>query len=176
MEKKGLIELWELIDMPVIIAAGWIVLNFIVPINSIIPNNIVSGIINWVVSIGIFGLIGYNCAKQKKELAVKAGALAGAIIGLLGAIVGFLQYYIFPDRFLAMMGQAAGNISRETMMSWAKIGLFIGLVTGPLFSAIFGLIIAFISYKIFEKTLKNDKNEGHENAAEHKEHKQKKHN
>lgn len=149
-------EMWEIIEMPVIVLVAWSLITFIIPIQDLIGNNIVYGIISWCVTIVLFGWVGYNVVQSKHEIsAPKAGAIAGAISGFIGGVIALITYFVNPQFYALQIEQAiAQGAPEETIRIGIQIGLFIGLIIGPVISAVIGAVITWISSLVFKKKKK----------------------
>ena len=147
-------DYWKIIKLPVYIIVGWSVLSFIMSIISYdLYSNIFSSGAGFVLMLAIFGFIGWTAVKDYKgtvKIGAWSGALAGAITGFVGAIISILMFYIVPDVILAAAAQAGADPSQ--IQGFMAIGIYIGLVTGPLFSGLIGALLstiaAFIATKI----------------------------
>lgn len=150
---KEFSDYWKIIKVPTYILIAWSILGFIISIISFsLYATIFSPLASWLLTIAVFGFIGWTAIKDHKEttkIAVWSGALAGIISGFIGAILGILMFYLVPEIVQAAITQAGANAA--AVESFMAIGIYIGLITGPLFSAIIGAIISAISALIAKK-------------------------
>jgi len=146
-------EYWEIIKIPTYILIAWGVLAFIISIISFsLYVTIFSPLSSWLLTIIIFGFIGWTTIKDHKQtvrIAAWSGALAGIISGFIGAILGILMFYFVPQVIQAAIAQSGAN--PELIQDFMKMGIYIGLVTGPLFSGLIGAAISAISALISKK-------------------------
>jgi len=150
---KEFAEYWKIIRIPTYILIAWGILSFIISIVSFsLYATIFSPLASWVLTIAVFGFIGWTSIKdhnQTTKIAAWSGALAGIISGFIGAIIGILMFYFVPSVIQAALAQAGTNAA--AVEGFLKIGIYIGLVTGPLFSGIIGAIISIIAALIAKK-------------------------
>ncbi len=154
--EKEFSDYWKIIKIPTLILIGWSVLGFIISVVSFsLYATIFSPLAGWLLTIIIFGFIGWTVIKDHKEgvkIAAWAGALSGAISGFVGASISILMFYLVPEIIEAAMqqvAQAGGDIA--AVQSFMAIGVFIGLITGPLVYAIIAAIISTIAALIAKK-------------------------
>ncbi len=146
-------EYWNTIKMPAYVLIAWSILALIISMISFsIYVTIFSPIASWLLTIVIFGFIGWTAVKdhnQSIKTAAWSGALTGIISGFVGAIIGILMFYLVPQVIQAAIAQAGNSAAIEDFM---KIGIYIGLITGPLFSGLIGAALSAISALIAKKT------------------------
>jgi len=146
-------DYWEIIKIPAYILIAWSILGLIISIISFsLYVTIFSSLASWLLTIAVFGFIGWTTIKDHKEtikIAVWSGALAGIISGFIGAILGIIMFYLVPEVIQAAIAQAGANAA--AVESFIAIGIYIGLITGPLFSAIIGAIISAIAALIAKR-------------------------
>jgi len=151
-DKKNFKYYWNFIDVPVIVLIVWTAITLVFPLKDYIPG-LAFSVISWAITILVFAYIGYVVIREKSNTtknAAKAGAWAGAITGLGGAILTIAAYYISPGIFNETLQQMLkGGLDTNSAQLFLKIGIFSGLVTGPLISALIGALIAWISSLIF---------------------------
>ena len=154
-EKVKQDHLWDIIKLPIFVLALFSILTSFLP--STIYNlqkNILS-FLSILISLGAFGYIGYRAVKIKNEtkFALKAGAYAGAIIGFIGAVLGLILIYIFPDRVTDVISQVASTSKLEYgfVKSLMAITAWVNLILGPVFNGLVGAVFSWISALIFKK-------------------------
>lgn len=153
---KEFSDYWKIIKIPTLILIAFGVLGFIISIISFsLYTSIFSAASGWILTIAIFGFIGWSAVKDHKEnikIAAWAGALSGAISGFVGAIISILMFYLTPEVIEAVLQQAAqAGTDAAAIQGFMAIGIFIGLITGPLFSGIIAAIISTIAALIAKK-------------------------
>lgn len=155
--EKDFSEYWKIIKIPTYVLIGWSVFSFIVSILSFsLYQTIFTPIASWILTIAVFGFIGWTAVKDHKQgvrIAAWAAALSGAIAGFIGAILGILMFYFVPDVIQAAITQATqAGVDAAAVQGFMSIGVYFGLITGPLISAIIGAaiaaVVAFISKKM----------------------------
>jgi len=151
--KKTFSEIWDIIDVSVFILVIYSLLELIFSISSYINNLFPSWILSYAITIFAFGLIGYKAVKkEKKPTPGKYGAYAGLITGFIGAILGIISFYAFPERFVATIQVAVQQgADPATVQTFMKIGLYASLIISPAINAAIGALIAWISGLIFKK-------------------------
>jgi len=151
--KKEFSDYWKIIKIPTYIMIAWSILGFILSIVSFsLYSMIFSAMAGWILVIAVFGFIGWTAVKDHNEgvkIAAWSGALSGVIAGFIGAVIAILMFYIAPDVILQQAASTGVDISQ--LQSFMQIGLFIGLVTGPLLNGIIGAIISSIAGFIGKK-------------------------
>ncbi len=144
---------WEFIDVPVGILVLWTILVLAFQVNNYLPE-IIYGILNWGLIIVVFGYVGFVLSKEgnKPKNCTKAGAYAGAISGLIGAIAAIIAFHVSPGIFNeALQQMIQAGMDTQSANTFLSIGLYMGIITGPLFNAFIGALIAWISGLIFRK-------------------------
>lgn len=141
---------WKIIKIPFAILVAWSLLGLIIAItNYSLYTTIFSNISGWIITIAVFGFIGYHTTKDhkgEKKHAFWAGGLTGVIYGFIGAIFSIIMINTVPDFTAAALARAtAQGVDTATMENFLKIGAFVGLITGPLFSGVIGAIISWIA-------------------------------
>lgn len=153
-KKKDFSYVWDIIDVPVFIVVIYSLLELIFSISSHINKLFPSWILSYALIIFAFGIIGYRTInlKEKPNRAARYGAYAGLITGFIGAIIGIITFYVFPERFIQTIQQAVqAGADAATVQTFMKIGLFAGLVISPAINAGIGALISWISALIFKK-------------------------
>jgi hypothetical protein len=144
---------WKIIMIPIIVLVAWGILGFIIGIISYsLYATIFSPLAGWILTIAVFGFIGYTTVKDYKEkitIAAWAGALAGVISGFIGGIIGIFMYYFVPEIIQAAIMQTGQNIA--AIESYMQIAMYIGLITGPIISGLVGAAIAALAAFITTK-------------------------
>jgi hypothetical protein len=144
---------WKIIKIPTYILIGWNILGFIAAIASFsLYISVFSSSANWLLMVAVFGFIGWTVVKDHKQttkIAAWSGALSGAIAGIVGAIIGILMFYFVPSVIMYAATQAGADPA--AIQGFMKIGIYIGLITGPLFSALVGAAISAIAALIAKK-------------------------
>jgi len=150
---KDFLDYWKIIKIPTYILVAWGILGFIISIISFsLYNTIFSPLAGWILTIAVFGFIGWHSVKDHKhgiKVSAWAGALAGAISGFAGAIIAFLMFYFVPEVLFAVASQAGADPA--AMQGFMAIGIYIGFITGPLVSGIIGAILSAIAALIAKK-------------------------
>jgi len=119
----------------------------------IITTGIQAGI-SWTVTIGAFAYIGYTVKKKGATTgeAAKHGAFAGVVTGFVGAVLSIGALYVFPQIYADAIEKAvAQGAPRETMETFMRIGVYFGLLTGPIISALIGSAISAVSGALTKK-------------------------
>lgn len=150
---KEIKDYWKMIRIPTLILITYSVLALIISFISFeIYTIIFSPLPGLVLTIAVFGFIGWHAVKEFKEtvkVAAWAGALSGVISGFVGAILGIIMFYTVPDLILMAASRAGADPSQ--LQGIMTIGMYIGLIMGPLFSGIIGAIISSIAGLIAKK-------------------------
>jgi hypothetical protein len=160
--KKEFSYYWKIIMFPLFLLIGWSILGIIIASFSVEWYFSIFG--QWqglVIQVMAFGFIGYCIvAEHKGEVRHSAwgGAITGALLGLVGAILSLIAYYFIPQIIQASLSQAAQQgISMDQLMEFAKIGLYAGFITGPLFGGLIGAGISAIAGAIANRRTKKKK-------------------
>jgi len=150
---KEFSDYWKIIKIPTYVLIAWSVLGLIIAFISFsLYITIFSTLASWLLTIIVFGFIGWTIIKDHKEtikIAAWSGALAGIISGFVGAVLGIIMFYIVPEVIQAAIAQAGANAA--AVENFIAIGVYIGLITGPLVSGIIGTIISAIAALIAKK-------------------------
>ncbi len=152
--KKDFNYIWDIIDVSVFIIVIYSLLDLVFSVTTYINKLFPSWIFGTALTIFAFGLIGYKAVKQKDKPGqiAKYGAYAGAITGFVGAIIGIITFYFFPERLVDAIQQAVQAGADPAMVQTVmKIGLFASLVFSPAINAGIGALISWISGLIFKK-------------------------
>ena len=146
-------DYWKIIKMPTYVLVAWGILSFIIAtISFSLYTTIFSPLAGWILTIAVFGFIGWTAIKDHKQtikISAWSGALAGAISGFVGAIIGILMFYFVPDILFAAAAQA--GVDPTAIQGFMAIGVYIGLITGPLISGLIGALISVIAALIAKK-------------------------
>jgi hypothetical protein len=153
-KKKSFSDVWDVIDISIYVLVGFSILDLIFTLSIHIDKVFPGWLFGLLLTIFGFGTIGYIGLKEKlniKEI-TRHGAYSGLIVGFLGAIIGIISFYVYPERFaeqvmLAVQQGADANVV-QTMM---KIGVYGNLVIGTGINAGFGALFAWLSALIFKK-------------------------
>lgn len=138
-------KLWNLIELPVYGIIIWSVLSILLQAYGDVPLWLISAI-GFGVVIVAFGWIGRNMQGKGFLKAAKPGAIAGAIVGLVGAILGILSFYFFPQVYAASIEQISSKgVPADAIHTYMLIGVYFGLLTGPVLNAGVGAIISGLS-------------------------------
>ncbi|MFH1642998.1 MAG: hypothetical protein ABIC04_08950 [Nanoarchaeota archaeon] len=153
---KDFLEYWKVIKIPTYILVAWGVLGFIISAVSFsLYQSVFAPVAGWILTVSAFGFIGWFGVKDHKvslKFSAWAGALSGAISGFAGAGLGILMYHFVPEVIQAALAQtAASGVDAATLQSYMSIGIYIGLITGPLVTAIIGAIISTLASFIAQK-------------------------
>lgn len=151
--KKDFGYIWDIIEDSVLILVVYSVLELFFSVNYYIDKLFPSWIFNIALTIFAFGLIGYKSIKKEKEPTPgKYGAYAGIITGFVGAIIGIITFYFFPEKIAEAVRQAVqSGADPKAVQTFMKIGTYASLVLSPAISAGIGALIAWISASIFKK-------------------------
>lgn len=155
MKKKSFKELWDLVEMPVFVMIAWSLISLSVSLDNYI-GVIATGILGWIITVGVFMYIGYVAVQQKATIgfSAKLGAIAGAIIGFVSALLSVIWFYVFPARFIGVISQMiASGVTEEMARTMLTIGLFVGLISGPLITAGIGALIALAGWWLIKKII-----------------------
>jgi len=78
--------------------------------------------------------------------------LTGIIAGFIGAVISLIMFYLVPDLKEYTLSQAAAQgAPAASIEPFIAIGMYLGLITGPLVLAILGVIISAIAGLIAKK-------------------------
>ncbi|MFH0867922.1 MAG: hypothetical protein V1831_01295 [Candidatus Woesearchaeota archaeon] len=150
---KEFLYYWKIIKVPTYVLIGWSVIGFILAAISFpLYMSIFSAGVSWLLMIAVFGFIGWTAIKDHKQtikIAAWSGALAGAVAGFAGGIISILMFYFVPSITLYAASQA--GVDPLAVQGVMKIAIYIGLITGPLFSALIGAAISAIAALIAKK-------------------------
>lgn len=152
--KKDFNYIWDIIELPILIILIYNVLELFFSINSYIDKVLPSQIINWLITIFAFGLIGYNSVKEKNtpKESSRYGVYAGIIVGFIGAIIGLITFYYYPEKFADALQKAAeAGADMSVVNTFMKIGIYASFIISPVINAIIGGFIAWISAMVFNK-------------------------
>ena len=152
--KKGFNYVWDIIDVPVFIIVIYSLLELLFQISFYINKLFPSWILSYAITIFAFGMIGYRTINLEKKpvRAARYGAYAGLIAGFIGAIIAIITFYIFPERFVAIIQSAVQQgADPATVQTFMKIGLYAGLIISPAINAGIGALISWLSALIFRK-------------------------
>lgn len=151
--KKRIKELWDDIDVPVVILVVWAIVNVFFRVDDLISNAVVYQVINWGITLVVFGSIGYSLSQKKRSQdAVRAGAYAGIIVGLVGAVASIIAFYVMPELFAEQINNAIESGASEDMVKlFVQVGLYAGLIIAPLISGVVGAFSSWIGAKISKK-------------------------
>lgn len=155
--EKEFFYYWKIIKIPTYVLIAWSVLGLILGIVSFsLYASIFSPAVGYILMIAVFGFIGWMTIKDYKgtvKIAAWAGALAGAITGFIGAIIGILMFYFVPEviNYAIMQAAQQPGVDMAAVQSFMEMGIYIGLITGPLVSGLIGAGIAAIAALIAKK-------------------------
>ena len=148
-------HLWEIIKIPIFVMGLYSILTSFLPLDISNSKIFPLWLVSLLISLFSFGYIGYKAIKLKQEtkFALKAGAYAGAIVGFIGAVLGLILIYFFPDRFAQTIYEISKstNIDASLIKSLLVLISWINLVTGPVFNGLFGALLSWLSALIFKK-------------------------
>ncbi|MBW2991603.1 hypothetical protein KY345_00105 [Candidatus Woesearchaeota archaeon] len=149
---------WNIIEFPFYLLLLWTLTSFVI---SYISFSLYLAIFSWysnlMVSVVVFGIVGWSAVKDHKasnKECAWSGALLGVIIGLVGAVTGIIMVYTVPaiiDFAVQNALNQGAQVSRDMIESMTRIGSFIGLVTGPLVNGVVGAVMAVVSGLIARK-------------------------
>ncbi len=157
--KKDFSYYWKIIKLPLLFLVAWSIIGVIVAKFAIEWYSSIFG--SWqgiFIQLIVFGFIGY-CIVAEHKGSVKQGAWAGAITGVIagfiGAILALISYYLVPQLYETSIAQAtARGASADMVRNFIKIGVYIGFITGPLFSGLIGAGISALSGLVTKKVMK----------------------
>jgi hypothetical protein len=146
-------RIWNIIELPVLIIVIYNLLELAFSITTYVNKLFPAWILNVAITLFAFGLIGYNASREEKNPTPgKYGAYAGLITGFVGAVIGILTYYFFPEKIAeALQIAAQSGADMATVQTFMKISLYAGLVISPAVNAAIGAFLAWISAMIFKK-------------------------
>lgn len=142
---------WKIIKWPLIILTLWNIASLIASIISFQTyQNIFSSSANLIISIALFGIVGYLTVKDYKggiKNSAWAGATLGVIAGFIGGIIGVLIVILVPAVMtttvnLAIASAKGAAVDRTMIENVIRITTYLGIIISPV---IYGLIGAFIS-------------------------------
>jgi len=141
-------KLWNLIELPVYGIIIWSVLSIFLQVYGAVPLWLIS-VMEFGVVIIAFGWIGRSMQGKGFLKAAKPGAIAGAIVGFVSAILGIFSFYFFPQIYVASIEQmAARGVPADAIQTYLTIGVYFGLLSGPVLNAGVGAIISGLSSMI----------------------------
>jgi hypothetical protein len=152
--RKGFYGIWEIIEFPFYILFFWQILSTILMMYNFNISSLYFSLLNWAVMLGAFGYIGYLTVNNKEKIsfAVKNGAILGACIGLIGAIMSIIAFYHYPQMFSEALNQMTEQgLDIEQAKAYMKIGIYFGLLSAPIISAIIGSGVSALGAFIFKK-------------------------
>jgi len=154
MAEKNFKFYWDCVEVPVYVLIAWGIIGVLIQAYSSINMQYV-GYFGWLVMFAVFSYIAYEMIKKKNEevgIAAKAGAIAGAIAGFAGGIISLISYYTFPGIYSEAIQQAVSQGAPQEMVEIGiKISVYGGIVLGPIFNAIIGVIITALAAWIITK-------------------------
>ncbi|MFH1510607.1 MAG: hypothetical protein ABIF10_02860 [Candidatus Woesearchaeota archaeon] len=141
---------WAIIMCPLLLLVLW---NLAALVTALVSYSTYRSIFSWlpglIVSIAIYGFIGWSTIKDHKGKASNAGwagALTGAIAGVIGAALGLVMIAAVPAVLTDAMARAGTQaVSEATMKNMMLVGGLVGFVTGPLFGGLVGGLISWIA-------------------------------
>ena len=153
-DKKDFNYIWDLIELSVFIIVGYQLLDLAFSISFHIDKFIPASIFGILVLVFAFGTIGYNGVKrnEKSNKIAKYGAYSGLITGFVGALIGILTFYFFPEKIALAIQQAVEKgADAQTVQTFMKIGIYANLILGPAINAGIGALVSWISGLAFKK-------------------------
>lgn len=153
---------WKVIKVPVIVLISWSIVAIVVAKLSMYwYQSIFSGWAGFIFQIAIFSFVGYAMVAENKgqiKNSAWAGALTGILAGSAGAILSIITINYVPELIEQSVRQAvAQGVPEATVRQMIKVGMYIGLVTGPLITGLLGALISGISGLVTKKTIKEAK-------------------
>jgi len=147
---------WKIIRIPLAILVAWSLIGLIIAIvNYTLYTQIFSNISGWIITIAVFGFIGYTTTKDhkgEKKHSFWAGGIAGAISGFITAIISIIRLYLVPEVSVeAIAIGTSRGIDAATMETSLVISTYAGLILIPLVSGLIGAIISWIGGLIGKK-------------------------
>jgi hypothetical protein len=140
-KERGLKDYWELIDVPVVIFILYMAITLAFPLNNFLGDAL-AAIISIAVMLAVFGFIGFKIFREGDEHPGKAGAYAGAIVGLASAVLSIIAFYLFPSVFAqAIQDAIRAGADAATVRTFMQIGLFAGLIINPAIYAGIGAVL-----------------------------------
>jgi hypothetical protein len=153
-KKEGISAIWERIEFPFYTLLGWSVLSTYLTGAKIVSNLFILSLANWAVMLGAFGYVGYQTMRDSKTIgfAAKHGAILGAITGFVSAGITIFSFHYYPHIFAdALNNMIQQGLSAEQAKQYFQIGLYVGFITGPLFSSLIGAGISALGAFVFKK-------------------------
>ncbi len=138
--EKGYKKMWEFAEIPVYVVIVWSIAAIILAGMGFIGTT-VQAVLGYIIIIAAFVYVGFMVKKagETTGYAAKTGAFAGAITGFAGGILGIISFYYFPAIYTEAINQAvAQGAPADMTRSIITIGVYVGLITGPIFSALIG--------------------------------------
>jgi uncharacterized membrane protein YfcA len=149
---------WKIIEFPFYLLLLWTISSVVISyINFSLYLSLFSWYSNLIVTLAVFGIVGWSAVKDYKannKECAWSGAMLGAIIGMISAVLGIIMVYTVPALTEFALQNAlnqGAQVSAELIESMTKIGAFIGLVTSPLFNSLIGAAISAIGGIIARK-------------------------
>jgi magnesium-transporting ATPase (P-type) len=157
MEEEVNSHWWKYSEKPVLVMIVYSLIVLAYPLTNLLSTKI-NSIISWGITIFVFGFISYLVLQDKKApkdlfFSGKIGLYAGALIGFISAVLGIISYYLFPQRILDQLAQLTAASGTQISSAMIQIGLYAGLVIGPISTAIIGGIISLVATLILRKIL-----------------------
>ena len=160
--KKNFSYYFKVIRFPLLFLILWSIVSVVVAKYAIQMHSSIFG--TWqglVVQLIVFGFIGYCIVAEHKgdvKQSAWAGAITGVITGFIGAILALVAYYLVPQFYEVSISQAvSAGASADMVTGFIRIGLYIGFITGPLFSGLIGAGISAVSGLVTKKIMKKKK-------------------
>lgn len=153
-EKRSFSYVWDLIELSVFIIVGYQLLDLAFSISLYVDKVIPASIFGILILVFAFGTIGYNGVKRNEESnkIAKYGAYSGLITGFVGAIIGILMFYFFPEKIALAIQQAVEQgADAQAAQTFMKIGIYLNLIIGPAINAGIGALVSWISGLVFKK-------------------------
>jgi len=147
---------WNIVRVPFFILIGWQVLGLIMSFVSVgLYISIFGSISGWILTVAVFGFIGYIAVKDHKgsyKEAMLAGLMTGAMAGLAGAIIGIIMVNVSAGYVEMLVGQmTAQGLSDEMARQYISMGSYIGILAGPVVNGIVGLVLALLGGLVGKK-------------------------
>jgi hypothetical protein len=153
---KKFIYYWNIIKYPLYVISGWYILGLIFAVISFETYlQVFSNISGIILSVLVAAFAGWSTIKDFKgevRYAAWSGALLGVISGLVSSIIALIMFFGIPQMMTqAIQAATAQGAPSDVAAQFIKLGIFIGLLLGPIVSGLFGALISVISGFIAKK-------------------------
>ena len=151
---------WHIIMIPVLILVLWNVAAFVVAYYSYSTyKSIFSGYSGLVLALAMYAFVGWTTVKDHKGTVKNgawAGAVTGVLVGLIAAIINLLMVSMVPmivqEAVAAALKQGTAGINAARVQEFMMLGLYFGLLIGPLINGAIGALVGAIGALVGKKT------------------------